>query len=441
MLASPVGRVISSSQWTSLIIIRISQTEGVNTKMIDDFSPLGSTPAQLHHLHSAVDGDETDSSSTSDDSTTTDEDTDGEETDTEGEYEDAGALTSTEDEAELVTAREAPTDYFGRGEPLTKVVSPEQFEPADLPPAVPAIIVDPHAPTPTTTSAPTLPLSTTSSTTTTRSTDAPSRPASRRSGLSLPGFMKRRDSSKSVVSVNTPDASDINSTDVDSSTAVGGDGKKQQKKKRFSRRKREVEPDDGIGAALLGAGAPVAAVGAPEMVKKGKGKKARKAAKKGDGEEEEGEEERGERKQRRREKKEKRLERRRTKRDYTFADDEDILGLVQIEIKSATDLPRFKNSECFVRCWRGAALTLARSFSPARSAQDWLRHGRLHRHLLRSESLSNPSNPSFPQSNLERIPLLPRSKIRNVLDNRFQHLRLGQDFFERSCWRCHGPVG
>lgn len=131
--------------------------------------------------------------------------------------------------------------------------------------------------------------------------------------------MKRRDSSKSVASlkVDTDATSDVNSTDLDS---TGGLGK--EKKKRFARKKKV-----GVEAIVT----PGEAAAAMAMFKKrGKGRKGKK-----------GEEEQSEGKKRN----ETKLGRRRTKRDYTFEDDDEILGLVQIEVKGAKDLPRYKNSE------------------------------------------------------------------------------------------------
>lgn len=138
--------------------------------------------------------------------------------------------------------------------------------------------------------------------------------------------MKRRDSSKSVLSVKDDSAaSDLNSTDADTATST------QEKRKRFGRKKKSVGVVD---LAVVAGGESAAAVAVPDTKRKKrkgrKGKKQRAA---------EASEESGDK-----QKKKRKLGRRRTKRDYTYADDGDILGLVQIEVKGAKDLPRFKNA-------------------------------------------------------------------------------------------------
>lgn len=137
--------------------------------------------------------------------------------------------------------------------------------------------------------------------------------------------MKRRDSSKSVLSVKDADsaASDLNSTDADTATST------QEKRKRFGRKKKSTGVVD---LAVVAGGESAAAVAVPDAKrKKRKGRKQRAAV--------EASEESGDKP-----KKKSKLGRRRTRRDYTYADDGDILGLVQIEVKGAKDLPRFKNA-------------------------------------------------------------------------------------------------
>lgn len=293
----------------------IIQTEGVGTQPIDDLSPLGRTPAPLHHL---ITGDDDESDTTSSESGSS---TDGEESDTEGDYDDAGAQleTSTDDEDEiLVTAVEAPAEYFefGLGKPIEQHAS---LEPET--PEVPAIRIeaDQRPPLPTyDSSASTLALAPTASTSSTS-----------KRGLSLPGFMKRRDSSKSVVSLKESEGatSDFNTTDVDSAASAT-----TEKRKRFGRKKKTAGVVDQVVASSGEAAASIAVPAAAK--KKRKGRKQRRAEKTEA-------EDSGEKREKKRGKK---LGRRRTRRDYTYADDGDILGLVQIEVKGAKDLPRFKNA-------------------------------------------------------------------------------------------------
>ena len=291
--------------------------EGVGTHPLDDYRPLGATVGPLHHLKAGAENDEDDDSETSSES---DSDSEGEETDTEGEYDDAGTQleTSTDDEDEILfTAVEPPSDYFtlGPGGPAPKFASPEP----ETPP-VPSIIVDADQ-------RPSLPTVDSSSSTLAAPPSGPKR------GLSLPSFMKRRDSSKSVSSLMTSEAGN---SDVNSDSSVT-----REKRKRFSRKKKVASAVD---LALVTPGENAAAIAISDgKKKKRKGRKGRRQRRSEAAEASEGgQDESG--KRRRRRKAKAALGRRRTKRDYTYADDGDILGLVQIEVKGAKDLPRFKNA-------------------------------------------------------------------------------------------------
>lgn len=217
-------------------------------------------------------------------------------------------------------------------------------------------------------------------------------PPSQRRGLSFPGFMKRN-SSRSIATL--PGASGGGSeatTDVESLasgtvTPSGGvSATDTSSRRRFGRKQKQKKDDkdaSAIEAALLSSGAIAGAAGGvadsasiePVIKKDRKAKRAANAAKKGaksvkrraaksrkggesaggvddlDGEGA-NEGEIGVQRTRRRRKGSdagavsgtKRLGRRRTKRDYTYADDRDLLGLVQIEVQGARDLPRWKNA-------------------------------------------------------------------------------------------------
>lgn len=144
--------------------------------------------------------------------------------------------------------------------------------------------------------------------------------ATPRRGLSLPGFMKRTGSSKSVTttsSLKVDGDSDVAASTSADNTDPAPVAPAMAKKKRFSRKKKA----QGVEAVVL-AGAAGSAVAIPA-----RRKKSQKRHKGKDG------------------KKDSKLSRRGTKRDYRYADDGDMFGLVQIEVKGATDLPRFKNSE------------------------------------------------------------------------------------------------
>lgn len=122
------------------------------------------------------------------------------------------------------------------------------------------------------------------------------RPSTARKGLSIP-FFKRTGSGKSI-----PTASILKATESESASE-SGDGGGKKGRKRFGRKRVVLE---GV---------------------------------KGEGEKEEG-------------KKVKKIKRRKSKRrkgrgaGYRYEEDaDDVLGLVQIEIKGAKDLPKYKNSE------------------------------------------------------------------------------------------------
>ena len=92
--------------------------------------------------------------------------------------------------------------------------------------------------------------------------------------------------------------------------------------------------------------------------------------------------------------------------EYSFNPENDVLGIVMLEIKGANDLPKLSNSMC-VRSYY-----LSRSLRIACSDEDRLGYGPLRRHLVRQESLPYSRHSTFPQSNLEREAYLPRAPIR-----------------------------
>ncbi|KDE04672.1 hypothetical protein MVLG_04896 [Microbotryum lychnidis-dioicae p1A1 Lamole] len=265
---------------------------------------------------------------------------------TDAEYEDvdAGVGDSSEDDNQpAFTAIEAPTDYFGMGAtvgaPLTKVRSPESTL-TTAPESTSSVGMD-EAPTPSSSKsgAAKPPSSSVGA-------SAPSsRPSSRR-GLSLPGFIKRIDSAISQRAHPDGHDSSAGGHGASDATTDAGDSTSEaavKKRKRFSRRKANTKdsiPSSGTSTpALVVAdvdGHP--AVVAPGTIGDRKTRKVRRL------------------RRRRRDtseadqvqgveliKKTSALGRRRTRRDYTYEENDDIFGLVQVEVKGAKDLPRYKN--------------------------------------------------------------------------------------------------
>jgi len=155
--------------------------------------------------------------------------------------------------------------------------------------------------------------------------------------------MKRTGSSRSVTSV----ASD-----------AGSEGETEGGKKRKGRfiSVRRGSKQTGASTASFPAETTALASGDGEGVPEGdrkKGKKIRKRKKKDRKQKEEAgasavEDQVGGEERKKGRKKKKHLGRRKTKRDYRYGEDGDVYGLVQIEVNSAEDLPRWKNSTPFL---------------------------------------------------------------------------------------------
>ena len=265
------------------------QTEGVGTKPIDDNSPL--SHAAIPHLSPDETSSEDSDSGTSDSSDSEDDEV---------------AETSTDDDD---ASPPPPSTYFNQ----PPVSSPRPFS-----------SLEPTTPEPS----PTPPLATSSYPEPPFTSPSQIAPHSRR-GLSLPGFMKRTGSSKSVSTTSSlrlaEDSDPAASTSADNTDHAPPTSSAPEKKKRFSRRKKDkvlVGGEAGVG--IVGAGV------APRMRKRSQKKRTP-----GQG---------------------KTLGRRGTKRDYRYEDDGDLFGLVQIEVKGATDLPKFKNcSSLMLHCRRQAS--------------------------------------------------------------------------------------
>lgn len=198
---------------------------------------------------------------------------------------------------------------------------------------------------------------------------------SSRRGLSLPGFMRRRESAKSVTSsvANSEAPSDVDGDGDGARDAIGGVEK--EKRRRFGRRAKKsstasTSASTSAAAAASGSflvengGDGVEASEKPDREDKSGGgerrarkaerkmrRAARKARRRGSGrrEQDDNDDEQVEGQHSKPppaagRSKTRRLGRRRTKRGYQYADDTDLLGLVQIEIQGAKDLPRWKNA-------------------------------------------------------------------------------------------------
>ncbi|KAK4046935.1 phosphatidylserine decarboxylase [Microbotryomycetes sp. JL201] len=304
-------------------VLLSSPTEGVGTHAIDDFTPLGVRESATPPEQSDFDDDD-DASSVS---STTDTDTDG----------DYASMTSTEDETDdrqqMFTAVEEPEEYSRRLELAQK----------DSEASVPSIVVDEKADDGRTRVSASEPPE-----------SSPSAQTSTKRGLSLPSFMKRNSSKTTLGSTSDVGISDTegNVSGTEKASSLAG-------RRRFARRKKRDAIENAIINSTDGATA-VALVGAASA-----------------GFSSEGKEEKAKRRERRRAKRETRHRlksaglvtegrstadqltedqdvdrrrrrrigrRRRAREGYTYEDDYDSLGLVQIEITGATDLPRFRNA-------------------------------------------------------------------------------------------------
>lgn len=171
---------------------------------------------------------------------------------------------------------------------------------------------------------------------------APSSTSSRK-GISLPQFMKRHSSARSIPFAKQNENSDSgdlmvkDSKDGDSESAsasASGTGKMKERMKRFSRKK--VVTAVGAGEATS---SEMEGLQDASMIKKKRGLRKRiTGARVRDDEE-------GEREPKMSAKSPKAsgLARRRTKRDYQLDEDSSIFGIVQIEVISAAALPRLQN--------------------------------------------------------------------------------------------------
>ncbi|GAA5866341.1 hypothetical protein JCM1840_004090 [Sporobolomyces johnsonii] len=296
-------------------VLLTSPTEGVGTRPIDESTPLGATTALPHDLDS-------DSSGASD-SEDEDSESETENEEEEEEYTSTVAETSTDDEDEFRTAVEAPRGYFDSQLSSTQSLQLDQA-PSSQPSTSPLVSPVPSIVVGDSSTQPDQP-----------SSDAaagppPTAPPVHRR-LSIAGFLKRRVSQQSAVSTITMSAdSDLNSTDMDSSASVSASpASSKERKKRFARKKKQS--DITVDEGLLGAGMMAGEIATPTQGR-GKGKKARRQRVEGEGQGQEGI-------------KKKRTGKGKAKgKDYTYEEGEDIAGLVQIEIKGAKNLPRFKNA-------------------------------------------------------------------------------------------------
>ncbi|KAL8278896.1 hypothetical protein RQP46_008767 [Phenoliferia psychrophenolica] len=278
------------------LVLLASPTEGVGTKPIDDTSPLSAT---IPHL-------------APDESSSEDSDSE------------AGGSSSGESDEEFESVAEAEAETSTDDSDVETLAAPPQSQSQTQP----SYFDEPHAnsPSPLPSSSlspspsPSLPIPS-------PSLLAPSPAPTPRRGLSLPGFMKRTGSSKSVSTTSSlklaAEAATSTSTSGDTSDQATTSADNEvglQKKKRFSRKKKvqQVQQEGEVGGG-----------GEGETKVKGKGRR-KKSQKKSKREGGSGGGATG-------------LGRRGTKRDYRYETDEDMFGLVQIEVKGANDLPRFKN--------------------------------------------------------------------------------------------------
>ncbi|KAK4048980.1 phosphatidylserine decarboxylase [Microbotryomycetes sp. JL221] len=358
-------------------ILLSSPTEGVGTHPIDDFSPLGPREAATVHEQeydddegSFVDDDGVSSVSTM----------------TEGDDTDYASMTSTETEDVMTSTEDEGEDDDDDNQLVTAVEEPEEYQSrlANVQQGIKDVDLDNVHDRQSSTSS-TLPSIVVGHQQHSESVPANAQPASAstvlatnssKRGLSLPSFMKRN-SSKTLLSVSSvaSSMSDLPGSDVESGNLSATSD--TTKRSRFTRRRKVNNRDrDTIENAIIGStdgATAVALVGgraakaSSDKVKRRERRRARREARRqaksteaasiGGGE---GIETTSSDKVRNRRAKAAKAKlgnsaaaaRRRASRTkggkkkatYTYDDEYDSVGLVQLEITGATDLPRFKNA-------------------------------------------------------------------------------------------------
>ncbi|GAA5932137.1 uncharacterized protein JCM15063_001131 [Sporobolomyces koalae] len=278
-------------------LLLTSPVEGYGTIRADEQQPLGGSNLP-YDLESESDSDATDATIDDDDDTASDI-----ETDDEGVLASQSALaeaSSDEDEDDDSGETEAK-DYFDldRSNHLPVADSP-----------LPAIVVggvteekETSSPVPIATSSAHQPVE----------AGAPTTAPPHRRGLSLPQFIRRRTSTASVPSISAGTAVDsLAASDVETPVSTPG-----RQRRRFSRKSRSSKSTlDGVTSGLTPT--DTSPSGDSQVHSQAKGKKRERAKRK--------------------------TRRNKQGREYTFDDGDDIAGLVQIEVKSAKGLPRWKNA-------------------------------------------------------------------------------------------------
>ncbi|GAA5905346.1 uncharacterized protein JCM6883_006366 [Sporobolomyces salmoneus] len=275
-------------------VLLTSPTEGYGTVRSDDYQPLGGSAALPHDLDSDSDSDSDVSAATTDDG----DSVIGGETEEELEaFEQSGvaAEASTDDEDAEPRESKSYFDYQNS--------SHEPYAESPLP----AIVVgdsEASSSTPISTSSVHQPVGSNES--------EPIVAPPQRRGLSLPGFIRRRTSTASTPGTSTPTSVDSRvPSDVETPVSTPG-----RQRRRFSRKSRSSKSKlDAVAPAMTSTDTSVSGTGS---VQSSKGTKRQRVKRKA----------------------------RRTKQtdEYHFEEGEDIAGLVQIEIKSAKGLPRWKNA-------------------------------------------------------------------------------------------------
>jgi hypothetical protein len=98
--------------------------------------------------------------------------------------------------------------------------------------------------------------------------------------------------------------------------------------------------------------------------------------------------------------------------------DNDIVGIVMLEIHGATDLPRLRNSELLKALPHGRLIRFE-------SDAYWVGYGPFCGRLIRQEGLSNPHHPTFAQPRVGREATLPRAQVRAIVPSAAHSPRLG----------------
>ncbi|GAA5841649.1 hypothetical protein JCM3766R1_006800 [Sporobolomyces carnicolor] len=285
-------------------LLLTSPTEGYGTVRADDYQPLGGSAALPHDLDSDSDSDAS-NVTTDDGGSVTEGDTDDDETEALGQ----SALVEASSDDEDAQAAEAK-DYFDY-----QSASHEAYTESPLP----AIVVgaDP-ADAPPSGHTSSTPIST-SSAHQSAGASAPLVAPPHRRGLSLPQFIRRRTSTASVSTTTSLAPTPVDSratSDVETPVSTPGASTPNRQRRRFSRKSRSSKSTlDGIGAGLTPTESSISGSGDSPP---GKSKKRDRVKKK--------------------------TRRRKQTEEYHFDDGDDIAGLVQIEIKSARGLPRWKNA-------------------------------------------------------------------------------------------------